>query len=202
VTATNPSAASFVTVWPDGSNRPTASNLNFAPGQTIPNRVVVKLGPTGKVDLFNAGGNVNLVADVNGWYTSASSTEGGSLFVGVAPARILDTRYGTGGYFTPLGQGSQRAVQVAGKGGVPSVNGSDSPKAVVLNVTATGGSAASYLTCWPDGATWPGTSDLNWTPGITIPNLVVVELGPTGMVDIYNGGGAVDVVMDVVGYLH
>ena len=44
VTAVNPTAASFVTVWPAGSTRPTASNLNLQPRITTPNMVIVPLG--------------------------------------------------------------------------------------------------------------------------------------------------------------
>jgi hypothetical protein len=49
-------------------SRPLASNLNWVPGQTVPNLVVVKLGPDGKVILFNSGGNVDVIVDVVGWY--------------------------------------------------------------------------------------------------------------------------------------
>ena len=42
VTVTNPSAPSFVTVWPTGAPRPFASNLNFTPGQSVPNMVIAK----------------------------------------------------------------------------------------------------------------------------------------------------------------
>src|SRR5882757_9837856 len=44
VTVTDPSASSFVTVWPAGGGRPNASNLNFVAGQTVPNMVVVAVG--------------------------------------------------------------------------------------------------------------------------------------------------------------
>lgn len=68
VTATEPDAASYVTVWPAGQGRPDASSLNTVPGQTVPNLVVAKLGTGGKVDLFNAFGTVHLIADVVGWF--------------------------------------------------------------------------------------------------------------------------------------
>ena len=52
VTATEPHAAGYVTVWPCGQPRPTASNLNTAPGLTIPNLVIAKIGTGGKVCLY------------------------------------------------------------------------------------------------------------------------------------------------------
>src|SRR5205814_326628 len=68
VTATGGTAGSFVTVYPGGSTLPTASNLNFGEGQTIPNLVTVKLGTNGNVTFNNAVGSVHLVADVVGWF--------------------------------------------------------------------------------------------------------------------------------------
>jgi hypothetical protein len=40
--------------------------------------------------------------------------------------------------------------------------------------------AASYLTIWPQGATLPLASNLNWTCGVTISNLVIAKLGAGG----------------------
>ena len=70
VTVTEPSAPSYLTVYPAGEDRPTASNLNFVAGQTVPNLVVVKLGSGGKVNFYNAGGSTHVVADVVGWYNT------------------------------------------------------------------------------------------------------------------------------------
>jgi hypothetical protein len=68
VTATNGSRGSFVTVYPGGVAKPNASNLNFGPGQTIPNLVTVGLPPNGSVELANLLGTVDLVADAVGYY--------------------------------------------------------------------------------------------------------------------------------------
>jgi hypothetical protein len=68
VTVTNPSAASHLILFPDGAAQPTTSDLNFLPGQTIPNLVVVRLGSNGKLDIFNLSGTTDVIADVVGWY--------------------------------------------------------------------------------------------------------------------------------------
>jgi hypothetical protein len=68
VTVTNTSTASFLTVWPGGAAKPTASDLNWVAGETVPNLVVVKLGSGGSVQVFNAAGSVDVVVDVSGWY--------------------------------------------------------------------------------------------------------------------------------------
>ncbi|TPG17365.1 hypothetical protein EAH86_11570, partial [Pedococcus bigeumensis] len=53
VTVTAAKSAGFLTVYPDGSTMPTASNLNFAAGQTIPNLVIAKVGANGRIALTN-----------------------------------------------------------------------------------------------------------------------------------------------------
>jgi hypothetical protein len=71
--------------------------------------------------------------------------------------------------------------------------------AVVINVTVTDTTAPSFLTLWPDGSAQPGSSDLNWVAGQTVPNLVVVKLGPDSAFDVYNSSGSTDVIIDLVG---
>jgi hypothetical protein len=196
VTATNTVVApSYVTVYPTGSVRPVASNLNFLPGQTVPNRVVVKVGTGGSVDFYDAAGHTDIVADVAGWFTDGSVAAGGSMFVGVTPARILDTRT-----TNKIGPGATLIVPVAGQHGVPAMNATVPPTAVVLNMTATNPTAGSYLTVWPDGAAMPIASDLNYVAGQTVPNMVVVKLGAGGAIDLYNALGTTDLIVDVVGW--
>jgi len=89
VTATSPTASGFVTVYPTGTQRPNASNLNFVTGQTTPNLVITKVGANGQVALFNSAGNTHLIADVVGWFPSSSS------YTSLQPARLLDTRAGS-----------------------------------------------------------------------------------------------------------
>jgi hypothetical protein len=67
VTVTEPAAPGFVTVYPCGSERPLASNLNFVAGETIANAVVSKIGTGGNVCLFSSQAT-QLVVDVNGYY--------------------------------------------------------------------------------------------------------------------------------------
>lgn len=71
VTATNPTAASYVAVYPTGyAGGPGTSNLNTTAGQTVPNLVVTKVAPDGTVTLYNNSGTVDLIADLQGSYGS------------------------------------------------------------------------------------------------------------------------------------
>jgi hypothetical protein len=69
VTVTEPTSPGWVNVYGDGTSRPLASNLNFVPGQTVPNMVIAPVGANGMVDLYNgSGGTIQLIADVSGYY--------------------------------------------------------------------------------------------------------------------------------------
>ena len=72
---------------------------------------------------------------------------------------------------------------------------------VILNVTATGPETAGWLTRWNGRVPRPTASSLTFVAGQTVPNLVVTGVSQlTGQVAIYNGGGPVDVVVDVAGW--
>jgi FG-GAP-like repeat/FG-GAP repeat len=204
VAVAGPTALSYLTVWPAGVSRPLAANLNFSAGETIPNRVMVGVGSGGQVNFYNAAGYVNVIADVNGWFTGAGSTAGGSAFVGVEPTRIIDTRTSSScspdPAPCPLVPGEEWIEEVA-----------SGPSALVLNVAVTMPTASDYLTVFPNpssrewGGTPPLASDLNFTAGETIANFTTVDLGAspdsgyTAMV-IYNAAGRVDVIADLDGY--
>jgi len=68
VTVADTTGSSFLTVWPTGAAQPTASNLNWVPGEVVPNAVTVKLGTSGQLSIFNNSGNVDVIADVAGWF--------------------------------------------------------------------------------------------------------------------------------------
>jgi hypothetical protein len=195
VTVTNPTAIGYLTAWPDTEAQPVVSNLNFAPGQTVANLVVVKVGYNGRVLLFNSAGTTDVIVDVAGWYGPEALGIPGS-FSSLEPARILDTRVALGAPAATLGPGATLDLQVTGRGGVPASGVS----AVVLNVTVTEPSAGSFLTAWPAGTARPLASNLNYRAGQTVANLVVVKVGEGGRVALYNYSGSAHVIADVAGW--
>jgi hypothetical protein len=197
VTVTQPSSSGYITVFPATSNvPPTASNLNFSPGQTVPNLVVVGLSSDGKIRLYNgSGGTVHLVVDEFGYFTGSNPPVGQGSFGSISPRRVLDTRTGIGAPKAIVGPLGSVAFSVLG-GGVPA-----GVSAVVMNVTVTQPSATGYVLAYANGATKPTVSNLNYLPGQTIPNLVVVKVGSDGRVVLFNkSSGSVHLVADVAGY--
>ncbi|MEM9514920.1 MAG: hypothetical protein AAGA42_08680 [Actinomycetota bacterium] len=77
VTAVEATANSNVRVFPANlSTPPNLSNLNVTPGgPPTPNKVDVQLSPDGKINIFNFRGSVQIVIDINGYYTSSSLLE-------------------------------------------------------------------------------------------------------------------------------
>jgi hypothetical protein len=180
VTATNTGGAGYVTVYPCGALQPTASNLNFVPGQTIANAVVSKLGTNGRVCFF-AAVPTHLIVDVGGHFPSTQ------VFTPLTtPVRLLDTRPGTptvDGQFAgtgPVGANGVLQLKVAGRGGVPA-----NATSVVLNVTVTQPAGPGYVSVYPCGQPPPNASNLNYAPGDTVPNAVVARVGVNGTVCLY-----------------
>jgi hypothetical protein len=131
--------------------------------------------------------------------TATAAETPGATYVPILPTRALDTRDGVGraGVKGPVPGGTTIDVAVTGLGGVPT-SGVD---AVALNVTATNGTALnSFLTVFPSGVTRPLASNVNFTAGKTVPNLVVARVGTNGTVSIYNNSGTADVIVDVQGW--
>lgn len=68
LTATQSSTGGYLTAYPDGTTRPTASSVNFGPRQTVANELVAGLGNDGKLAITNAFGTTQVVGDLAGYY--------------------------------------------------------------------------------------------------------------------------------------
>ncbi|MEM9517513.1 MAG: DUF1501 domain-containing protein, partial [Actinomycetota bacterium] len=190
VTSVAPTARGYVTAWATGSTRPEISNLNYSPGMNIPNLVMCRVGEGGRFSLFANSGDLDLVADVVGYFSST-----GARHVAVGPARVLDVREGLGARKGRVGPKEEIELAVGGRGGVPTT-----ARAAILNVTAAGATANSFVTVYPQGAERPEASSVNVAAGQTAANLVVAKLGSGGRVRLYNHAGAIDLIADVTGY--
>ena len=164
VLAVNGSSPSLLTVYPGGTGRPLASNLNFNAHVNIANLVTVALGQNStsdsqrEVNLYNALGTVNVVVDVEGYFVPQSSSNPAGEFHAIAPLRVCDTRAeqpGNGcnqGHSTDnrIGPGQVLKVDVtgipSGVGGSPaSIPTDGTAGAAVLNLTAVAGTQATWL---------------------------------------------------------
>ncbi|MBM6399066.1 hypothetical protein [Phycicoccus sonneratiae] len=200
LTVTGSTRPGYVTAYPAGSTRPTASSINFPAGWTGANLVTVPLGAGGAVTFYNAGGSVNLVADLVGVYAKdRTSPISGSDFYPHEPTRIFDSRTA---WKERLGPNEYFGLR-------PDYGAAwnDSVTAVVVNVTSTGTTGTGYLSATTFEPQYgpPGTSTLNYTKGLTSANMAVVPVeshpGTRPSLWVANTGSAsTHVVVDVVGF--
>ena len=197
VTVVGPRAAGAIIVYGHSLPRPATSNLNFAPGQTIADMVIVTPGADGKVDLFNLStAGANLLVDISGYYrTGAAAAPGG--YTPVAPVRVLDTRIGLGAPKALVGGRSTLAVAVTGRAGVPT----SGVAAIAVTVTVVGPRAAGAIIVYGHSLARPATSNLNFAPGQSIADMVIVTPGAGGKVDLFNLSTAgANLLVDICGY--
>jgi hypothetical protein len=119
-------------------------------------------------------------------------------FFTLTPCRLLDTRNTAGPYGGPaLSTGQSRGFTIGGQCGVPA-----SARAVSLNLTVTGATAAGNLRVFPSDVTLPTASALNYLAAQTRANNAIVGLSATGALTLRctQSSGTAHVVVDVTGY--
>jgi hypothetical protein len=158
VTATEALAGGWMRVWSCTDPQPSTSSVNFVPGRTTANAVVVNLGAKGICMATSA--PVHLLADVTGWFTDSND------IVASAPNRLVDTRIDG----QMLRGGEERRIMVAG---TPGINTGATMAA--LNLTVDAPSKTGWLVAYPCGQPTP-SSTLNWAAGDTAAALTFVAL--------------------------
>ena len=212
VTAVSPGGNGFFRAWPTGVPAPNATFLNFVQAQSITNTGAITLAPTGANDLTvkNFGGSAHYVVDVQGYFVEPDEVPAGavsSLYVPIAPCRVVDTRGGGGGIF---GANQQRSYQIggggaafAGQGGAPGGCAvPDGAEAVEASVAALPSTVNGFFRAWPTGVAAPSATFLNYTRSQNITNTGAITLAPTGANDltVKNFGGSAHYVVDLQGY--
>lgn len=117
-TGTNTTMPTYLSAFPDGATRPTASNVNLVAGQTAPNLSVVSIGADRKIDLYNFAGNADVLVDLAGYFATPQPE---------CASRCLDA-WGTNGSYGQLGDGNSgnataTPTSAAGLSGVTAVSG-------------------------------------------------------------------------------
>ena len=170
LTTVNAAVDGWIRAYPCAALEPETSNVNPTVGQVATNGATIGIGD-GRI-CFRTAEAVDLVVDLNGWLTTASS-------VGLRPVasrRLVDTRVGLGG--NTLTAGSLLEVSV--------VAANSPATAVAINLTAVNPSVGGFITAWPCGIPRPDVSNLNPEPGVTRPNFVQVRVGLGGKICLYS----------------
>ncbi len=197
LTAVNPSAAGSIVAYPTGATPPNAPNVQYASGQTIASEAVVPVGANGTITIASNSAAADVIVDVEGYHATSSGPPG-SYYTPVVPARILDTRNGTG-TCTPspcakLQANTPVSVQVAGKGGLPATG----VTAVAFTVIAADSTTTGNIKAWASGDTQPATQNHQFTAGNS-QELMIVKVGSDGRI-MLNATASVHVVGEVHGW--
>ena len=199
LTVVGQTSAGYVSLGPVETDSPTTSTLNFPKGDIRANGVTVPLGPGGILAATFMGtygsSTTHLVFDVTGYFVE--DTSAGALFVTMDPARVVDSRNGTG-LGSRLVSGEPRTFQVDDIGQIPA-----DAVAVTGNLTAVGQTAAGYVSLGPIRTYAPETSTLNVPLGDIRANGVTVPLSADGrLAAIFKGpaGATNHLVFDATGY--
>ena len=190
VHATNATGTGWVTAYPCQATMPVVSSLNTVAGSSVTNHLEMAISDAGEICLYVSKA-MHLVVDLSGWYGPGASTQ----FYAVPPFRAVDTRDGTGlsGMFTT---GSNRAITLAGSGGLPSAA---TLRAVLAEVTAVKPTAVGYLTVHPCLGTVPNLSMVRYETSNNAANPVASPDDGSGRWCIYASRPA-HVLVDVSGY--
>ncbi len=200
VTVVLPGANGFLTLYPSDATQPTAANTNFAAGDVLNNVFTVGLGATdGALKIF-ASSTAEVVIDIAGYYAPPGAS--GLYFHPLPkPIRLLETRLGQPGCFTPgtpLAANTDTVQQ-----GTTTCDGVTIPataKALVGNATTVFPSANGFITLYPaDAVSRPLAASGNYRASTVLNSPFTVGLSPAGQFKIYTVA-TTDLVIDVLGY--
>jgi hypothetical protein len=192
------SGGGYLTLYPSDVVQPLVANSNYGPNEILNNVFTVGLGNAdGSFKIFVTS-NTHVVVDVTGYY--APPGVGGLYFHPLPkPIRLLETRAGFSGAFTP---------------GVPLQSNADTPQqarvtydgvtipatalAIVGNATTING-GAGYMTLYPGGVPRPLAASSNFSAGQVMNAPFTVGLSATGVFNIFTTTST-DAIVDVLGY--
>jgi hypothetical protein len=206
-------AAAFVSLAVDNTNtvsgylNPYATSATSRPGVSLnfdgspftTMGAIVKLDSTGAFKLYLSVGNtINLLVDVEGYFTAGSSNGTFTPAVG----NLYDTRVKPHVSVKPM---QTVTVPIGGTSGIPSAG--DGLSSAVINVTIanTGSHGSGYARAWADGTTEPtnvGTATFNaGSTNLMTTNLATVPVGLDGAIEIHNvSTNTVDYIVDLEGF--
>jgi len=179
VTAKNPAAGGWVTVWRCGDTMPPTSNVNFTAGAQRTAQVLTRITDTGHVCIFTSVAT-DVIVSIEGNLLPGGST----TLTPIAPVRPLDTRN--------TGRHADLVVPVPGTG----------VAAAAITLTATGGSNGGTLTAYGCDASVPDVANISFQPNETVASAAFVPVSADGTICVHvNTGDTIytDVIVDITG---
>ena len=179
VTAKNPAAGGYLTVWRCGDAMPPTSNLNFTAGAQRTAQVITRITDTGHVCIYTSVATDVIVSIEGNLLPSGATT-----LTPIAPVRPLDTRL--------TGRHADLVVAVPGTG----------VAAAAITLTTTGGSNGGTLTAYGCDASVPDVANISFQPNETVASAAFVPVSAEGTICVrVNTADTVytDVIVDITG---
>ena len=217
VTAANNAPGSqptFLSVTPSttpAGAEPATSVTNVSVGQVKANMAIVPVGDDGSIRIFNRSGATHVIVDVLGYLERGApdTTRAGRVIPLDAPFRVFDTRQAAFAS-TPLGFATKEEWSFKAFAESVSLDGTPvgAQSALIGNLTGTGltplvsGQAVTtYMTVYPGNGAPPNSSNINVTPGRSVPNMSLLTYGTVGedpyMISAFNFDGSIHYLLDV-----
>lgn len=205
VTGVSPSGLVYLSAYPTGAvNGHKTSTLNVNAGQIRANMAAVALNSAGSFSVFLNQRDCDVVVDLIGYFDPKRR----GAFTPIPSQRAYDSRRGRSHAHTshsgvPTGSGLSEPLNPGEVLDLPmrSVRGvAAHAKAVLCNVTVTGGTNPNFIATYPSGQARPTVSTVNVPAGGTICNNTYLTLDEHGWASVYSHSGDQHVIVDVVGY--
>lgn len=189
VTVLGAPAPGHVTIYNCSNPIPTASSINYAPWETVPNSGVFPLSPSGDI-CIHAYSSTHLFIDINGYFRPSD----GANYHPMTPTPLVNTLTDLNAPGR-LAAGQTLTIDVPEADvGVPS-----NATAVAVIVSGIYPSGPGHITVYPCGSTLPTVSTLNPEVAIKRTNAAIAPLSSSGTLCLYTHE-SVDVTVDAVGY--
>ncbi len=198
ITATNESTQGYLSVG--ATSNLNTSNLNWSSGLTVANHVISLVNKSGYITVSNASGFINLIVDLDGYFTDSSNQlSNGLTFTPIDPTRVVDSRFGTI-YDPTIGQIKPNSAVSFNASSVFNIDTADS--VLVTNITVISNGGSGYLVANSGESLLQDTSTLNYSPNNpVVANLALVKLGNNGEITVTNfGNTSVNIIIDVTGW--
>jgi hypothetical protein len=198
-TTVNPQNFGYLTLYPADAAQPLVASSNFTAGQVMNAPFTVGLASGGFLNIFTTT-TTELVVDVLGYYSAdANDVNGAGLLFNPlpAPVRLLETRAGFTGCYTP-GAPLAAATPYTQTATGACVNIPATARGVIGNATVVN-AQAGYLTFWPSNAAQPLVANSNYLTGQILNRHFTVGLGADGAFKLF-ASAPMDLVIDVTGY--
>jgi len=208
ITAVSPTGPGFLTVYPDGSDRPDTSTMNYVASTNVTNDEIIPVGPDGKIAITVSGDATQILVDVTGYFTSNLDATSASTYTPLAnSSRVLLTTTGVGVAKGTVAASTALVFHVAnnnGTTGAPVTPASGATvTAVALNIGALAPSGdGGWIGAYANGATRNEQTLVTFEgPQTTADTVIVPVSASNGEINIWNGSGsAINLVGDLAGY--